>query len=307
MEGPTPALSRRLHRFAVGTAGMTLLLLVAGALVTSNDAGLAVPDWPLSYGTWMPPLVGGILYEHSHRMIATWVGLLTTALAVWLLIGERRRWVRRLGLVALAAVSAQGILGGLTVLHLLPWPVSTAHATLAQLFFSLTVVLAWVTGAGWQLPAPALRASECPGLRGLALAAPILILLQLALGAALRHQAIGIGPHLGGALGVVGVVALLARRLGRFQGQATWCGLRTRLLTLLGVQLILGASAYLVLRSAAAAPQPQPLAVAITVAHVVAGALLLATSVLLALEVWRRTSPGRTTREPGLQVQEVLP
>src|SRR5437899_9420341 len=88
-----------LHRFALFTAGCTLLLLVAGALVTSNDAGLSVPDWPLSYGSLTPPMVGGIRYEHSHRLIASFVGLLTIVLAVWLWLREPRPWVRRLGLV----------------------------------------------------------------------------------------------------------------------------------------------------------------------------------------------------------------
>src|SRR2546425_12607333 len=89
-----------LHRFALFTAGCTLLLLVAGALVTSNDAGLSVPDWPLSYGSLTPPMVGGVRYEHSHRLIASVVGLLTLGLAIWLWLRGPRPWVRRLGLGA---------------------------------------------------------------------------------------------------------------------------------------------------------------------------------------------------------------
>ncbi len=91
--GPRPWL----HRFTAFTAGATFLLIIAGALVTSRDAGLSVPDWPLSYGQWMPPMVGGILYEHGHRMIATFVGFLTTVLAIWLWREEPRRWLRLLG------------------------------------------------------------------------------------------------------------------------------------------------------------------------------------------------------------------
>src|SRR4051812_21888726 len=98
-----------LHRFAVLVAFSTFLLIVAGALVTGNEAGLSVPDWPLSYGTWMPPMIGGIFYEHGHRMIATLVGFLTTVLAIWLLKKESRRSVRKLGLIALATVIAQGV------------------------------------------------------------------------------------------------------------------------------------------------------------------------------------------------------
>ena len=92
-ETPGAPHSRGLHRFALLTAAATFLLLIAGALVTSNDAGLAVPDWPLSFGTWMPPLVGNILYEHGHRMVATFVGLLTIILTVWLWRSEPRRWL----------------------------------------------------------------------------------------------------------------------------------------------------------------------------------------------------------------------
>ena len=153
-----------LHRFAVSTAGATLLLIVAGALVTSNQAGLAVPDWPLSYGTWMPPMVGGIFYEHGHRMIGASVGLLTIILALWLWRAERRSWLRRVGFIGVAAVVLQGVLGGITVLYLLPWPVSVGHASLAQLFFCLTVSLALFTSQGWQEEKPPLAEEGVPSL-----------------------------------------------------------------------------------------------------------------------------------------------
>src|SRR5512144_838151 len=89
-----------LHRFAVATAVATLFLIVAGGLVTSTESGLSVPDWPLSYGRLMPPMVGGVFYEHGHRMVATTVGILTIILAVWLSRREPRAWVRRLGYAA---------------------------------------------------------------------------------------------------------------------------------------------------------------------------------------------------------------
>ena len=129
-------------------------MLIAGALVTSNDAGLSVPDWPLSYGSLMPPMIGGIFYEHGHRMIASFVGLLSIILAVWLWrVYSRRppgeRWLRWLGVAALGAVIVQGLLGGLTVLFYLPPAVSSAHATLAQLFFATVVSIALFTSAWW--------------------------------------------------------------------------------------------------------------------------------------------------------------
>src|ERR1700758_3307222 len=128
-----------LHRFATFVAACTVLLLLAGSLVTSTNSGLAVPDWPTTYGWNMftfPPSkwVGGILYEHGHRLIASTVGFLTVVLAAWLWRAERRRWMKMLGLAALVAVVLQGVLGGLTVLFFLPAAISTAHAGLAEIF-----------------------------------------------------------------------------------------------------------------------------------------------------------------------------
>ena len=145
-----------LHRFAVLLAISTLFLVIAGASVTSNQAGLSVPDWPLSYGQVMPEMKGGVFYEHGHRMIASAVGFLTVIFAMWLWRAEPRAWVRRLGLVAVAGVILQGVLGGLTVLYLLPKAVSISHACLAQLFFSTTVALALFTS-----PILAARAADC--------------------------------------------------------------------------------------------------------------------------------------------------
>lgn len=180
-----------LHRFAFFTACTTFCLVIAGGLVTSTGSGLAVPDWPLSYGQVMPPMVGGILYEHGHRMVATIVGLLTTILAVWLWRKDNRPWVRILGVTALGAVVLQGVLGGLTVLFLLPRPVSVAHATLAQSFFSMTVVLSLVTSRGWREsvaePVPVTGRT-----RLFILAAAGAVFLQLVLGAWMRHSDAGL-------------------------------------------------------------------------------------------------------------------
>src|SRR5438067_3798851 len=121
-----------LHRFTKLVVASTVLLLLAGSLVTSTGSGLSVPDWPTTYGWNMftfPPSkwVGGILYEHGHRLIASTVGFLTIVLAAWLWIADRRRWMKRLGLAALGAVILQGVLGGLTVLFFLPTTISSAH------------------------------------------------------------------------------------------------------------------------------------------------------------------------------------
>ena len=113
---------KSLHRFAVLTACATFLLIIAGALVTSNDAGLSVPDWPTSFGSLykIPRMVGGVRFEHTHRMIAEFIGLLTIVIAIWTWRGDHRRWMKGLSIAALGTVVAQGILGGITVLHFLP-------------------------------------------------------------------------------------------------------------------------------------------------------------------------------------------
>lgn len=181
----------RLHQFAVFTACCTFLLVIAGGLVTSTGSGLSVPDWPLSYGQLMPPMVGGVFYEHGHRMIATFVGMLTIVLAVWLWRTDERRWLRFAGIAAVGAVIVQGVLGGLTVLFLLPTWISLLHATVAQSFFALTVFIALATSAGWRAIEPA----QLPGAsrtRMLGVAATGVILLQLILGAWMRHSDAGL-------------------------------------------------------------------------------------------------------------------
>lgn len=132
-----------LRIFSKLTCGATLLLIFAGGLVTSTGSGLSVPDWPLSYGTLFPPMVGGIVYEHSHRVMASIVGLMMLILCVWLWRVEKRKWVKLLAAVALGAVILQGLLGGLTVLWMLPTVVSVSHGVLAQTFFLLTIWIAY--------------------------------------------------------------------------------------------------------------------------------------------------------------------
>ena len=144
-----------LHLFSRLVVAATLILIFAGGLVTSTGSGLSVPDWPNTYGWFMfsfplDKMVGGIFYEHGHRLIASTVGFLMVILAVWLWKAEPRRWVRRVGFVALGAVITQGILGGLTVIYFLPAPISISHAGLAQLVFCLTLTIATVTSRGWR-------------------------------------------------------------------------------------------------------------------------------------------------------------
>src|SRR5438034_2903296 len=180
---------RGLHRFSLLVTGATFCLIIAGALVTSHDAGLATSDWPLSNGQFFPKMVGNLFWEHGHRLVATTVGLLTIVLTVYLFRKEKRGWVRRLGLFGLFAVIAQGLLGGLTVKLMLPLAVSAAHATLAQLFFCTTVSLAVFTSNSWMQATPLAEEKGSLPLRSLCTAALVTIFLQLILGATLRHSA----------------------------------------------------------------------------------------------------------------------
>src|SRR5881227_249404 len=164
-------MSRGVHRFAVFVACATFFLIIAGANVTSHDAGLATSDWPLSNGQVFPKMVGNLFWEHGHRIVATAVGLLTIALAVYLQLREPRAWVKLLGWGALGAVVAQGLLGGLTVKLNLPLAVSAAHATLAQLFFLITVSLAVFTSPSWMSPPSPERSIENGLLRPLSVLA----------------------------------------------------------------------------------------------------------------------------------------
>lgn len=300
--GDANAASRGLHRFAVLTAVSTLALIVAGGLVTSTESGLSVPDWPLSYGKLMPPMVGGVFYEHGHRMVATAIGILTLVLAFWLARSERRRWVRRLGTLAVVAVIAQGVLGGLTVLYLLPTPVSVAHACLAQAFFCLVVTIAVVTSPGWQPDAR--RFGPVSRLAATTAAA---VFLQLVVGAVMRHTKAGLAiPDFPLALGRVVpplesfpvaiafahrawalVVAALVFATAAAAARTDRSGLKRTgvfLGSLVLVQIALGAATVL-----------SGKAVAITTAHVATGALLLGTA--LALSLGALAAPGGSLRE----------
>jgi len=191
-----------LHVFAVLVALSTAVLIFAGGMVTSTGSGLSVPDWPNTYGEFMftfplEKMVGGIFYEHAHRLIASTVGFLILVLAGWLWKAEPRLWVRRLGYVALAAVITQGILGGITVLFYLPDPISISHASLAQIVFGLTVTIALATSPGWRRayarsPRPDPRLPDDRTLRMVAILTTAAIYLQIVVGATMRHTDAGL-------------------------------------------------------------------------------------------------------------------
>ncbi len=180
-----------LRRFSKLTCFSTWVLIFVGGMVTSTGSGLSVPDWPLSYGSFFPPMVGGVFYEHGHRMVASFVGFLTLCLAIWLWRTETRLWVRNLGFAALGAVIAQGLLGGLTVLLFLPPPVSICHGILAQTFFVLTIFLAYSQSIERQK-----RENESykknSSFITISLIVIVLVYIQLILGAIMRHTKSGL-------------------------------------------------------------------------------------------------------------------
>jgi len=169
--------------------------------VTSTGSGLAVPDWPLSYGMFFPPMIGGVFYEHGHRMVATGVGFFTLLLAIWLGIKESRRWVRNLGYCALAAVIVQGLLGGITVLFFLPTPISVIHGILAQIFFVLTIIIAY-SQSKERCKREFIRMDAQGKFLKLISFWTLLIFIQLILGAIMRHTESGLAipdfPKMGG-------------------------------------------------------------------------------------------------------------
>jgi cytochrome c oxidase assembly protein subunit 15 len=289
-------MSKGVHRFALVLAGATFFLIIAGALVTSHDAGLATSDWPLSNGQFFPKMVGNLFWEHGHRMVATTVGLLTIAMVVVLFLKEKRSWVRRLGLVALLGVIAQGLLGGLTVKLNLPLIVSAAHATLAQLFFCTTVSLAVFTSRSWIEDRPTIEEQGSLAVRYVCIAAAITIFLQLIIGATLRHSATWDKPlptellltHIGGAIAVtllLGTAAALI--LLRHPGETFLTRPAKLALCLLAVQLLLGVAAYITRMASPNDPQPLNPMVGITVAHVACGALVFATTIVLTLRTFK--------------------
>ncbi len=295
MTESTPVALRRFTKF---TAASTLFLIFAGAMVTSTGSGLAVPDWPLSYGMLFPPMVGGIFYEHGHRMIAAAVGLLTVIQALWLQFREPKQFVRRLGWISVVTVIVQGLLGGLTVIFLLPLPISVGHAALAEVFFCLNVAIAFFTSRTYG------TLSQSHGVRTAGAGALVrpttlltgIVFLQVLVGAVMRHLGAGLAipdfplsfgrlipeltsigvavnyTHRVGALVVTIVILSLARRILATVDARAMRSIYLALLAILSVQIVLGAFTVWSGKNEV-----------ITSVHVAFGAATLAVSLLLCL------------------------
>lgn len=296
--------------FALVACGATLVLLSVGGVVTGFEAGLAVPDWPNSYGynMFLFPLsrmTGGVYFEHAHRLFGALVGATTVTLAIYLGWVERRRWVRWIGVLAALMVIGQGVLGGLRVtgrLTLSTMPatpnlaLAVVHGVFGQLFFCTLAVLASTLTRAWRELAPP-GAPIRSGQRDLAIAAAACILVQLVLGAILRHTSTGLHLHIATALLASGIAGTAAVRAwaGQVDGPISRLGFAT--LIVLMCQIVLGLFALAVVMFETPG-QPRPVHVLFTTAHQTMGAVLLALTVLLA--VWR-------TRELAVASQRGFP
>jgi heme a synthase len=280
------------------TTVATFPLLCVGGLVTSTGSALAVPDWPTTFGhnMFLYPLsgmVGGILYEHSHRLLGALVGFLTLILTLGLWLKEPNVWLRWLGLLALAAVMLQGVLGGLRVI-LLAQTLAIVHACLAQAFFALLVCITYCTAD--MRPKSPVDSSAQPltGLRRLGILTTVLIYLQIVFGAVLRHTGNRLETH----LVLAGLVALLVLALNmhvwRHYGEEDSIVQPVMLLSgLLLAQLSLGLGAYLVKYTPMAALATSGLRVSLTTAHLALGSLLLVASLVLTLRTYRLRTVSR--------------
>jgi cytochrome c oxidase assembly protein subunit 15 len=285
-----------LHRLAILLSFMTVVLLVAGALVTSNEAGDSVPDWPVSFGRWLinsNNFVANVRYEYSHRFIAGVVGGTTMLLAVWTYFSERRSWMKKLGLIAFAGVLAQAGIGGLRVL----FPehkalIAVPHALVAQSFFAVVIAISVFTSRSWSAVHEVKADAANLPLRKLVAASVGAVLFQLVLGAGFRHQAFGIMPHIVGAVVVTVLIVSTVVTIMRRHATDRYLARPGKLsVALLLVQLGLGIAAYVARLGAAGDPQPLEPMISLTVAHLVVGGLTLATMVVLALRCFQVLSP----------------
>jgi cytochrome c oxidase assembly protein subunit 15 len=285
-----------IHRFAKFVVAWTVLLFIAGALVTSNNAALSVPDWPKSFGTWFPSLrqlAGGAFFEHSHRVIAGGLGIFTLALAILIWLKDERRWLRWFGVIAVAGVAVQAVLGGEVVRQLLQYWLPVMHACFAQIVFAAVLGMAVFTSRWWISERPQLADRGTPSIQSVALVNAGVIFLQVVLGAGFRHSEIPVWPHIVGAFAVMATVTWTAVALRKRFGASTELSRARALLhAMFGLQFVLGFGAYWA-RLTSEKAGPTSLTVIVTVAHTVVGALLFAFSVLIALICYRLVPRGR--------------
>jgi heme a synthase len=295
------------HRIAVILACFTFPLLFIGGLVTGKGVGLAVPDWPTTFGYNMflypwSKMVGGIFYEHSHRLVASFVGLLTIVLALTFWLREERNWLRSLGVGALILVIVQGVLGGLRVV-LLENTLAIVHAAIAQIFFALTIGLAIFTSASWKQATVSVL-NDAGRLRRLCAITTALIYLQIVFGAVLRHTGERLDAHLLFAALVAIHVILIAMRVTRHHAGIDLLNRPAlALVILLLVQIALGGASYAA-KFTALWPISFDAIVFITTLHLAVGALMLAASIALTLRAYRFSAPSEHGRKKEVLAEQ---
>jgi cytochrome c oxidase assembly protein subunit 15 len=295
------------HRIALVTTTATFFLILAGGVVTNTGTGMAVPDWPTTFGHNMflypwSKMVGGILYEHAHRLIASLVGALTLTLAIFVWALEPRPWVRMLGIAAVGAVVVQGVLGGLRVV-LAQHGLALVHGGFAHAFFALLAGLTLVTSPGWC--APVTERAAPPALlrlRRLAVCTTAALYLQVLLGTLVTHLSARLDAHL--FVGALVSVAVILLGFWILPGRAAWPDLvrPAEILRVLWiVQLLLGLGAYLAKFQRADIGLGAELSLVLPVSHRLAGGLMLITSLVIVLRIYRRTggSDSEAARRPA--------
>ncbi|HEY2917595.1 MAG TPA: COX15/CtaA family protein [Candidatus Binatia bacterium] len=291
------------HRLAVVLACATFPLLFIGGLVTSKGAGLAVPDWPTTFGYNMflypwSKMIGNVFYEHSHRLMASFVGVLTIALAIIFWLRERGAWLRWLGIVALGLVIAQGILGGLRVI-LLQHTLAVIHACFAQAFFALTVVLALFTSRQWRGEPTEAPITDSGRLCRLGTITTVFIYVQIIFGAVLRHTGERLDAHLFFAgLVALHVILLILRVMKNHAANLKLVRLTCSLGFLLLLQLLLGTVSYFA-KFAPLLRLPIDRVVLLTTTHLLVGALMLVTSLALTLQSYRLSATAKPALGPN--------
>ena len=298
------------HRLALVTAGATLVLILVGGLVTNTDSGLAVPDWPTTFGYNMflypwSRMVGVILYEHSHRLVGSVVGLLTLTLALVIWAVDRRPWLRWLAVGSLGAVILQGVLGGLRVV-LVEETLAILHGILAQAFFGLIGSLVLFTSREWSGPGAPLPGAKAGSLRWLSCLTTVTIFIQIVFGALLTHLEARLDAHLTFAALTIALVSWLAVRIRRDHPDRPQL---VRPATILGgllvLQLLLGLGSYVSRFAASTLPLSPFIALMLPISHRLTGGLMLVTSLMLSLRLLgtlapEERSPGRaSTRVPA--------
>ena len=315
------------YRYSILAVVASVALLSWGGLVTSIDAGLAVPDWPSSFGSYDPLATGfedptdptarwwhylPILAEHGHRLLGALVGLLTLGLALWTWRADPRRWMRKLGFAALALVIVQGILGGLRVIWV-SLDLAVVHALTAQLFFALLVALTLFTAPGWlRADSVAQTSPQKRRLGVLAAATVVALYAQIILGALLRQLGAGVdlwfaGIHITGAFVVLGLVlATFSHTRRHYSTQRLLNRSAWFMLGAVATQMMLGFSAFTVLLVETQQAQRSAIQVILNSSHLVVGALLLAAAVSLALLSFRRPVSDESPSPATLPVNEPM-